>query len=61
MPRRANRQVVNLYIRSAIFNRFAALGAPLPQRAGSVCLEQGSIRPKPDLRSKAGQELSVSM
>jgi hypothetical protein len=38
MPRDFQRQVAELQITAAILNRFTALGTPLTQRAGSICL-----------------------
>jgi hypothetical protein len=54
MPLRQTTGVVESLLRLAVLNRDAALGMPVTQPAGYLCLGQGEARPAPDLRNKAG-------
>jgi len=54
------RQVAEFQVRVVVLNGFTALGIPVTEAMGQVCLGRGEPRPSNDLCNRAGQHDCVT-
>lgn len=56
MARDPDRQIAELQLRVAVMNGFTALGIPVTEAVGYVCLGKGEPWSSPDLRNRVHRD-----